>query len=93
MSSSTTDFTLATTEEQYTPLHFAASYIPRYKIQQDSSGNQVQKSYLTSSKETVEFLVYTIKVEVGIVYLIWKNISIVWQCGSKFLVIDNEIST
>ena len=61
---------LTNTEEKYTPLHYAAYYIPRYQVkpvnQEGRAGSLEMKAHLTSSKEAMQFLVRTTRVEVGL---------------------------
>ena len=58
---------LATTEEQYTPLHYAACYIPPYEVEfvdGPALESQEIRDHLTSSKKTMEYLSGTAEMNV-----------------------------
>ena len=61
------DAKLATTKKWYTPLHYAAYYMPRYRVDGDEEevGQSLRlKSYLSGSLKTVAYLIEVQKVQV-----------------------------
>ena len=64
----TIDPLLATTEEQYTPLHYAAYYVPPYEVDtvgSEQTDTQNLRDHLTSSKKTMEFLMSVAGIDVS----------------------------
>ena len=66
------DATLATTKKWYTPLHYAAYYMPRYQVHGDEEevGRWIRlKSYLSGSLKMVAYLIEVQRVQVKICHI------------------------
>ena len=64
----TTVARIKTRDEKWTPLHFAARYRPRYKDDDDDEGEEGNVTYLSSSKQAVQYLIRNCRVDVSIVH-------------------------
>ena len=59
---------IKTRDEKWTPLHFAARYRPRYKDDDDEEeeGEEGKVTYLSSSKQAVQYLINKCRVDVSL---------------------------